>query len=1490
MNRNTSIRFTRLGIAILLLTGMLITLFLNVAPTHAQQTRFTVTPITGLVTTEAAGTATFTIVLNIAPTDDVSIALSSSDTTEGTVSPANLIFTVANWSTAQTVTVTGVEDLIDDGDVPYQIVSAPAVSTDLNFNGEDASDVSVTNIDNDTAGVIVSTISGPTSEGGTSATFTVVLTSQPTESVTIGLSGVDTTEGTLSTASLIFPPGSWNTAQTVTVTGVDDAVDDGDIIYTILTTATSVDAVYNNILVADVSVTNLDNDVAGFIVSPTSGLVTTEAGGSATFTIRLTSQPTASVTIGLSSSTINEGSVSPASLTFTTVNWSTPQTVTVTGVNDFVIDGNIPYTIVTAQPTGSDALYNSINPADVSVINNDNDVAGFTVSTISGPTSEVGTTATFTVVLTSQPTASVTIGLSSSNINEGTVLPISLVFTTGNWNVPQTVTVTGVNDFVIDGNTPYTIVTAPAVSADGNYTGKDAADVAVTNNDNDIAGITVAPLSGLTTTEASGTATFTVVLNTQPAASVTINLSSSDTTEGTVAPASLTFTTANWAGPQTVIVTGVDDLNADGNIAYTINTAAATSTDGNYNGLDAANVAVTNTDNDVAAINVSNISGQTTEAGGTATFTVVLGSQPTANVTIGLSSSNTNEGTVSPASLVFTNANWNTAQTVTVTGANDFVVDGSVVYTIITAPATSTDGSYSGRDAADVAVTNTDNDAAGIAVSTISGPTTEAGGTATFTVVLGSQPTATVTIGMSSNDLTEGTVSTASLVFTAANWNAAQTVTVTGVPDSVVDGNIGYTIVTAQAVSTDALYAAINPADVAVTNNDDDAAGFTVTPLTGLVTSEAGATATFTIRLTSEPTADVAIAMSSSDTGEGNVSPVSVTFTSVNWSAPQTVTVTGANDSIVDGTIAYTIITAPANTTDSVYNGLNPADVAVTNTDNDVAEFTVTPTAGLTTTELGGTATFTVVLTSQPSADVTISLSSSDTTEGMVAPASLTFTAANWNVAQTVTITGVDDLVDDGNIAYTIATALAVSADINYSGKDPANVSVTNTDNDTAGITVTPVSGLNTSEAGGTATFTVVLTSEPTANVTIGLSSLDTTEGTVSSASVIFTTTNWNAAQTVTVTGVNDFIVDGPIAYTIDTAAATSTDPVYSGMNPANVSLTNTDNDIAGNTVNRTSGLVTTEAGVTDTFTVVLNTQPLNSVTIGLSSSNTIEVTVSPPSLTFTTTNWNAAQTVTVTGVRDDKDDGDQPFNIVTANTTSLDPLYNDKVVQDVTGTNQNIDFRPVAVNDFYQTNAKPDQPFNKTAPGVLSNDTDANNDALTAILVDPPTKGTLTLFANGSFVYTPNAIYTTIETDSFTYRANDGKDFSSLAPDPPARVDIVIDTVVPEVTWSGPVKNGNIYEIRDNEQFLLLKVDPVEYSISQVRFFRWDWDKKIYVDIGVVNNQPYEWNLDTSTLNYLWNQVFVSVRDGAGNTSSYPSIWLYRDLPLKLFMPRIAR
>ncbi|MCB8749397.1 DUF4347 domain-containing protein [Planktothrix agardhii] len=563
------------------------------------------------------------------------------------------------------------------------------------------------------------------------------------------------------------------------------------------------------------------------------------------------------------------------------------------------------------------------------------------------------------------------------------------------------------------------------------------------------------------------------------------------------------------------------------------------------------NQSVIISDNDTKGITITPTTVlTTTETGGTATFTVVLNSQPTADVIIPLTSSNTAEGTVDKSSLTFTNANWNTPQTVTLTGVDELAADGNIAYNIITEVATSTDTNYSGVNATDVAVSNTDNDTKGITVTPTTGlTTTEAGGNATFTVVLNSQPTANVTIPLTSSNTAEGTIDKSSLTFTATNWNVAQTVTVTGVDDLIDDGDIAYNIVTASATSTDSNYSGFDASDVAVTNSDNDTKGITVTPTTGLTTTEAGGNATFTVKLNSQPTADVTIPLTSSNTAEGTIDKTSLTFTATNWNVAQTVTVTGVDDLIDDGDIAYNIVTASATSTDSNYSGFDASDVAVTNSDNDTKGITVTPTTGLTTTEAGGKATFTVVLNSQPTANVTIPLTSSNTAEGTVDKTSLTFTTANWNTPQTVTITGVDDSVDDGDIAYNIVTATATSTDSNYSGFDASDVAVTNTDNDTKGITVTPTTGLTTTEAGGKATFTVVLNSQPTANVTIPLTSSNTAEGTIDKTSLTFTTANWNTPQTVTVTGVNDSVDDGDIAYNIVTVAATSTDTNYSGVN-----------------------------------------------------------------------------------------------------------------------------------------------------------------------------------------------------------------------------------------------------------------------------------------------------------------------------------------------------
>jgi len=159
------------------LTNLTRTDWLNEIPIgwrYAPRPGITLEPAEGLVTTEAGGADTFSLVLDTQPTAPVTVGLSSDDLSEGVVSPVSVTFGVDNWDIAQTVTVTGVDDADADGDVAYAIVTAPAVSIDPDYDGLDADDVAVTNCDDEaTPGPSVDAISPDMMQAGTSIDVTI---------------------------------------------------------------------------------------------------------------------------------------------------------------------------------------------------------------------------------------------------------------------------------------------------------------------------------------------------------------------------------------------------------------------------------------------------------------------------------------------------------------------------------------------------------------------------------------------------------------------------------------------------------------------------------------------------------------------------------------------------------------------------------------------------------------------------------------------------------------------------------------------------------------------------------------------------------------------------------------------------------------------------------------------------------------------------------------------------------------------------------------------------------------------------------------------------------------------------------------------------------------------------------------------------------------------------------------------------------------------
>lgn len=135
----------------------------------------------------------------------------------------------------------------------------------------------------------------------------------------------------------------------------------------------SADAAHDSGVVQDAGALDSGSECT-VVLTPTSDLITTESGGTATFTVVLTCAPTYTVYVLFSMNNAYEGTRSPMSVTFTTENWATPQTITVTGVDDDVVDGDVSYQTGVSHVSSLDPVYNNLDVAQrLTITNRDND-------------------------------------------------------------------------------------------------------------------------------------------------------------------------------------------------------------------------------------------------------------------------------------------------------------------------------------------------------------------------------------------------------------------------------------------------------------------------------------------------------------------------------------------------------------------------------------------------------------------------------------------------------------------------------------------------------------------------------------------------------------------------------------------------------------------------------------------------------------------------------------------------------------------------------------------------------------------------------------------------------------------------------------------------------------------------------------------------------------------------------------------------------------
>ena len=658
---------------------------------------------------------------------------------------------------------------------------------------------------------------------------------------------------------------------------------------------------------ATVAVTVIDDDAALILSTDT---LTIDEGTEGALNVRLSTQPTGTVTVTLTSSDTGAATVSPATLAFTADDYQTPKPVTVTALQDN--DAADESVTVSLSPSGGD--YGNAR-ADVSVSITDDETAGIAVSVSSLALTEGGTN-TFTVALTTEPTAEVTVTVTSGDTGAVTVSPAQLTFTTTNWATAQTVTLTGVQD---DDDTHETVTVSMSATG-GDYQGVTST-VTARVADDEAAAIVVSVLS-LTLAEGASD-TFDVVLTKPPTATVTVAVTvaaddDNDNAAATVTPALLTFTTANYNTAQTVTVTATEDAGAgDRNTMIDL---AATSTDSDYSGL-TAQVALTVTDDDAALV-VSATTVQATENRPAETFTVNLAARPTSNVIVTITSSDPESVRVIPSTMTFTPLAHARTQTVNlVTPNDDDANDERVTVTL-----TSSGGGYDGLSRT-VTVNVTDDDTAGFVLSD-DDLTVPEGTSTTFTVALATQPDSTVTVTVASADTTAASVNEQTpgdpvvLTFSPDSYTQAQTVTVTGVSDT----NLGHKSTTLNLTASGGGYSGITgTVNVAVT--DDDAA---IEVSTASLTIIEGETATFDVTLKSPPTGQVTISVASTNPFAAIVLPETLTFSADNSTVAQTITVAALEDTNTSNAVLRVTLTGSGGGYGAITNRVN-----VTVLDND---------------------------------------------------------------------------------------------------------------------------------------------------------------------------------------------------------------------------------------------------------------------------------------------------------------------------------------------------------------------------------------------------------------------------------------------------------------------------------------------------------------------------------------------------------------------------
>ena len=331
----------------------------------------------------------------------------------------------------------------------------------------------------------------------------------------------------------------------------------------------------------------------------------------------------------------------------------------------------------------------------------------------------------------------------------------------------------------------------------------------------------------------SSSNTYTLVLDAQPSSNVTVTAArkTGGDSDLSISGSPLTFTNTNWDTAQTLTVSAAED--GDASSGSTTFEHSASSGDSSYDGASVtiSELVANEVDNDTPGVTVTGSLLGVNE-GSSNTYTLVLNAQPSSNVTVTAARKDDGDSdlSISGSPLTFTNSNWNTAQTLTVSAAEDG--DASNGSATFEHSASSGDSSYDGASVtiSELVANEVENDTPGVTVTGSPLDVNESSSN-TYTLVLDAQPSSnvTVTAARTSGGDTDLSISGSPLTFSNGNWNTAQTLTVSAAEDD--DATAGSATFEHSASSGDSSYdgASVTISELVANEVDNDTPGVTVT-------------------------------------------------------------------------------------------------------------------------------------------------------------------------------------------------------------------------------------------------------------------------------------------------------------------------------------------------------------------------------------------------------------------------------------------------------------------------------------------------------------------------------------------------------------------------------------------------------------------------------------------------------------------------------------